>query len=158
MNSGHSFKHPKAENLSLLPSHFLLHATSHSGATTLPLLPFYSFQSPSLPLLSYASLPPLEKKKGSSWFYSHKRAEANWILAGLQFPGLWLQGGGRREDRTGETRQERKWRAKKEKGGGREKCCVVHFLKPTLTTAPAKDGLRYVHLSAEAREAKNLKN
>lgn len=35
----------------------------------------------------------------------------------------------------------------------REKCCVWTFLKPALTTAPAKDGLRYVHLSDETRGA-----
>lgn len=51
--------------------------------------------------------------KSSSWFFSLKRAEANWILAALQFPGLWLQAGG--GGRTREGRQERKWRAKKEK-------------------------------------------
>lgn len=50
-----------------------------------------SLPPPALPLCSPST------GKSSSWFFSLKRADANWILAGLQFPGLWLQaeGGGR---------------------------------------------------------------
>lgn len=95
-------------------------STSCSGATTLPPLPFYPFQSPShppslpvslllslspsAPPLSLSSISPLEKKS-SSCFFSLKRAEANWILAGLQLSGLWLQAGGGRRRRRDGTRE-----------------------------------------------------
>lgn len=111
--------------------HFLLFLSTPSSHPSL--------QPHSLPLLSFSSLPPLEKS--SSRIFSLKRA-GNWILAGLQFPGLRLLGGGSKEDRTGEGRQERNWRAKTE-GGGRKVLCGT-FFKPTLTTAPTEDGLRNV--------------
>ncbi len=106
--------------LSLPPLLLELRATSHTGATTLPPLPFYSFQS--------SSLPP-SAGKSSSWFFSLKRAEANWILAALQFPRLWLQaeGGGTAGPGRGGREESGGPRKKREKKNGREKCCVGHF-------------------------------
>lgn len=100
----------------------ILGATNHSRATTLPPLPFYSFQSPSFPPSSAEMF---------LLVFRLKRAETKWMVAGLQLPELWLQE---------EGRQERTWRAKTERsegggrraegGGGQEKCCVQHSLKP----------------------------
>ena len=96
------------------------------------------------PSLCSLQLPPLNKVP---LVFSLKRAEANWILAGLQFHGLWLQGEG--EEKTGEGMEGRKESGgqRKKQGGG--KCCVEHFLKPTLTITLIEDGLKYIHLSKE---------
>lgn len=86
--------------LPLLP----LTAPSHTGATTLPPLPFYSFHSSSLP----SALPKL-KKKSSSWFFSLKRAEAHWIWQGPPTTpnslGSGYRQGGEEAGRTGKGKE-----------------------------------------------------
>lgn len=115
----------------------------------------YYTSSPSfllLPVILPPSALPLftpSTGKSSSWFFSHKRAEANWILAALQFPGLWLQaeGGGRREDTArGKGGRTGSWgpRKKGEKKG-REKCCVIHF--KALTDNITRWGWAKIHSS-----------
>lgn len=88
----------------------------------LPVILPPSLRSPSLHSLSW--------KKSSSWFFSLKRAEENWILAALPFAGLWLQaeGGGRTGQEKGKEAEGVEGQDREEKKAG-EKCCVGHFLK-----------------------------
>ena len=131
-NSVCIFKHPKSENLWPGALFFF------SFPPSLPLLtpcnkPHWSYytSSSSFLLLPVILPPSLCWKKSSSWFFSLKRAEANWILAALPFSGLWLQaeGGGR-------TGQQRGWRNKKERRRRQGKLLCGTFLKPALTWAP----------------------
>lgn len=127
--------------LPLLP----LTAPSHTGATTLPPLPFYSFHSSSLP----SALPKLEKKK--------KKVPPGFLaLKGQKHTGfgrapppppipwaLVTDREGRRQDGQGKGRKEAQgaevW--KKEKRCGEWKCCMGHFYKAALTAAHTEDGM-----------------
>lgn len=107
----------------LSPSHFLVHATSHSGATTLPPLAFYSFQSPSLPLFS----PNPSTEKSSPWFLA---------LKGQKQTGSWQASNSMGSGYRGrEERQEKGWKAgkkvegKERKEGGDGKVLCGTFFK-----------------------------
>lgn len=124
--------------------HFLLFlSTPSSHPPSLPPSLLLSLPPPLPPFLP----PPLRfrslqsstgEKKSSSCFFSLKRAEANWILAGLQFSGLWLQAGGGRRRRRDRTREAGK---KVEGREGRKKTAASgHFLKPPLRGTAATDG------------------
>lgn len=97
--------------------------------------------------------PSLCWKKSSSWFFSLKRAEANWILAAFPFSGLWLQ---TRREEGGQDRG-REGRAKKERKKKRGKVLCGTFLKPALTTAPTDNGTKYVHLIEKSTQAEGKK-
>ncbi len=110
-----------------------------------------SSHPPALPPLPLSSLPPLEKVPPGFLALKGQKQTGSW-----QPPIPWalVTDGGRREDRTGEGKGgrgcggPRKKRGKKKRQG---KVLCGTFLKPALTTAPAEDGLRYVHLSEETR-------
>lgn len=112
---------------------------------TLELLHFLLFLS--TPSSHPPSLPPLSSftpsaGKSSSWFFSLKRAEENWILAALPFPELLLQteeGGGRREER-GRKGGNGGGGLRKKRGENRlRKVLCGAFLKPKVTTGAADE-------------------
>lgn len=118
-------------------------STSCSGATTLPPLPFYSFQSPSLPFPSLPVSLLLSLRPSAFALFNlstgkkKKVPPAFLALKGQKQTGAWpasnslgsgyKQGEGGGEDGTGRGRQERKWKA--ERGG--KNCCVGTFSEAT---------------------------
>lgn len=134
---------PNIKNL-FFPSHLspVPPSSNPEQQATLELLHFLLFLSTpsshptSVPPSSLLVFTPSTGKKSSSWFFSLKRAEANWILAAVPFSGLWLQreGGGRTGQDRGREREAgivggwpKKEKTAKEKKTARENCCVGHF-------------------------------
>lgn len=118
---------------------------------TLELLHFLLFLSTAS---SHPPSLPLQEKKVPPGFLALKgqKKTGSW-----QPPIPWalVTDGGRREDRTGEGKGVRGGGGprKKREGGRQGKVLCGTFLKPALTTAAAEDGLRYVHLREETRQA-----
>lgn len=162
MNSADSLRRPKVENL--WPG--ALFSLPPTTSASLPLLtpcnkPHWSYYTSSSSFLLLPVILPPSLRSHSLHSLHWKKVPPGFLaLKGQKQTGSWqpsnsLGSGYRRREEGGQDRgreagkkvesQERKER----KSQGKVLCET--FLKPALTTAPAEDGLRYVHLSEETR-------
>lgn len=111
--------------------------------------------SPSLPLLAFSSLPPLEKVPPGFLALKGQKQTGSWQPSNSLGSGYrQREEGGQDRGREAGKKVEGQERKEEKKGQGKVLCET--FLKPALTTAPTEDGLRYVHLRPEMQKIRKI--